>query len=289
MEVRTRTWKSYGDTLRLHVIPVLGSKLVEEVDTWSVQQLLDGLAETSGAHTSNYARTVLNAAMNQALKWQIIGRNPVHGTVKKSESPKERTIWTSDETRSFLSVSSGHRLHALFYVALATGLRSGELFGLRWSDVTDDAIHVRCSVSTRNGTVVESEPKSKSSRRIVAIDPATRKVLEEHRINQEKELSLFGGDVVPERVFTNQLGKTLDSSNVSKIWHRLQAEAGVPRARMHDARHMHITRLLAVGVDIRTVSDRAGHADTVLTLRQYAHALEARKKRAAIPLDDLLD
>jgi integrase len=93
---------------------------------------------------------------------------------------------------------------------------------------------------------------------------------------------------VPGRVFTNQVGGTINASNLTKIWHRLQDKAGVRRARFHDGRHMHLSMLIANGVDVRTVADRAGHADCVLTLRLYAHALDAQRRRAAMGLDELL-
>ncbi len=114
--------------------------------------------------------------------------------------------------------------------------------------------------------------------------------LSEHAARQRVELTALGMSrgQEPERVFTNELGGTLDSSNLTRIWHGIQDRAGVPRARMHDARHMHLSLLIANGVDVRTVVDRAGHSDSVLTMRLYVHALDAKRKRAAIPLDTLL-
>lgn len=286
--VRPRTIESYESTLRRHVVPTLGKLPLVEVETYAIQRVLDHVAERSGNRTSNYVRTVLNSAMQQALKWRRITRNPVFGTTKKRENPRERTIWTPDEVRQFLSAAEEHRLFALFYTALTTGLRKGELLGLKWEDIQDGAVHVVRTVSTRSGRVVESEPKSRSSRRVVTIDPKTVEILSRHREAQGRELAVLDIKVVPTRVFTNELGETLDGSNVSKVWHRLQKEAGVPRARLHDARHMHMSMLIGHGVDVRTIADRAGHADPVLTLRQYSHALEARRRQAAIPLGVLL-
>ena len=116
--------------------------------------------------------------------------------------------------------------------------------------------------------MVESQPKSRSSRRVVTIDPKTVEILERHRDAHGRELTVFDVKVAPTRVFTNELGETLDGSNVSKVWHRLPKVAGVPRARLHDAWHMHMSMLIGHGVDVRTIADQAGHADPVLTLRQ---------------------
>ena len=93
----------------------------------------------------------------------------------------------------------------------------------------------------------------------------------------------------PERMFTSKVGSTINASNLHNVWRALQREADVPHARFHDLRHMHFSMLIMQGVDVKTVSDRAGHADPVLTMRQYVHAFDAQRKRAAIPLEDLLD
>ncbi len=288
--VRPRTYDSYKGTLKRHVIPRLGNRMLTDIRPMHLQGLFDQVAEEVSPRTANYVRTVLNVALNEAVRWQALGRNPVNATKPKKAVAKEATIWTATQIRRVLEIASGHRLYALFYLVFATGLRHGELLGLTWADVETDAVVVRRSVSSRSGKVVESTPKSSSGRRIVPIDATTRQVLEEHRVRQREELAALGmtADQQPERVFTNRLGRTLDASNVTKIWHAIQDEAGVPRARMHDARHMHLSYLVAKGIDIRTIADRAGHADEVLTLRQYSHALEAQRKRAAIPLDDLL-
>lgn len=288
--VRPSTYESYESTLRRHVLPKLGRVRIAELRSLPVQQLLDHVAESVSPSMANYVRTVLNIALNQAVRWELIARNPIQATKRKKTTPREPTIWKPQEIRRVLDTASQHRLYALFYLVFTTGLRHGEILGLTWDDVEEDAVVVRRTVSTRSGVAVDREPKSASGRRIIPIDPATRQVLEEHRANQRAELSKLGmtADQEPVRVFTNKLGGTLDASNVTKAWHAIQAQADLPRARMHDARHMHLSYLVAKGIDIRTVADRAGHADEVLTLRQYSHALEAQRKRAAIPLDDLL-
>ena len=147
------------------------------------------------------------------------------------------------------------------------------------------------SVETRSGSVIQNPPKSRRGTRLVSIDPVTRAVLRAHEERQRAELSALGmtADQRPERVFTSEVGRTLNASNLGKIWHRLQDDAGVRPARFHDLRHMHLSRLVMRGMDIKTVADRAGHADPILTMRQYIHAFDAQRKKAAIPLDQLLD
>lgn len=178
-----------------------------------------------------------------------------------------------------------------FYLTLLTGLRIGEVLALRWGDLKTDALVVERSVETRKGRVIESEPKSRSGRRIVALDAGTLVVLADHRARQRAELVGLGMqlDQEPERVFTSRTGSTLNASNLHAVWKALQEEATVPHARFHDLRHMHFSRLIMQGIDVKTVADRAGHADPVLTMRQYVHAFDAQRKRAAIPLEGLLD
>jgi integrase len=92
------------------------------------------------------------------VRWQVLSRNPIDGTRKKRTTPRPATIWTPAQIRSVVEVAKEHRLYALFYLVFTTGLRHGELAGLTWADVEDDAVVVRRAVSTRSGHVVESEP-----------------------------------------------------------------------------------------------------------------------------------
>ena len=290
-QVKPRTHESYRGTLERHLLPVLGRHRLEDLRTYVIQQHLDHLAVTVSTRTSNYARTVLKALFHQAEKWEMVLRNPVTGTAPKTHRDRPITLWSPSEVRRFLSAARHHRLYALFYLTLLTGLRIGEVMALRWTDLKENAIVVERSVDTRQGKVIESEPKSRSARRIIAIDAGTLAVLAEHRTRQRAELADLGMQPhqQPERMFTSRVGSTLNASNLYKVWRGLQREAGVPEARFHDLRHMHFSMLIMQGVDVKTVADRAGHADPVLTMRQYVHAFDAQRKRAAIPLEALLD
>ena len=289
-QVKPRTLDSYRGALQHHVLPTLGRMRLEDIRTYTIQKLLDHLAVSVGSRTSNYVRTVLKALFNQAEKWEMIIRNPVNGTARKAHKDRPITLWNPDQVRRFLDVARNHRLYALFYLTLLTGLRMGEVLALSWSDLKEDTIVVSRSVDTRGGRVVESDPKTRSGRRIVAVDSGTLEVLAEYRERQRAELVDLGmaEDQEPERMFTSRVGATINASNLSNVWRALQREAGVPRARFHDLRHMHFSMLIMQGVDVKTVADRAGHADPVLTMRQYVHAFDAQRKRAAIPLEDLL-
>jgi integrase len=249
------------------------------------------LATTIGTRTANATRTVLKMMFAQAEKWEMIARNPMTGTEKKAHSTKPAILWEVEEVKLFLAAAMRHRLYALFYLTFMTGLRIGEVLALRWADVKGDTIVVSRSVDTRTGRVVESAPKSAAGRRIIALDVGTMAVLAEHRERQRAELVVLGmqPDQEPERMFTSHGGTTINASNLYKVFQALMQEAGVPHARFHDLRHMHLSRLIFKGVDVRTVADRAGHADPVLTMRQYVHAFDAQRKRAALPLEDLLD
>ena len=289
-QVEERTLESYRGTLQRHVLPALGRTKLEDIRTYTVQKHLDHLAVTVSPKTSNYTRTVLKILFNQAEKWEMIARNPLNGTVRKTHQVRAATLWNADEVRRFLAAAQNHRLYALFYLTLLTGLRIGEVLALRWSNLNEDTIVVERSVETRNGRVIESDPKTRSSRRIIAIDPGTLAVLAEHRGRQRTELTDLGmrEDEQPERMFTSRVGTTINASNLYNVWNALQRRADVPHARFHDLRHMHLSMLVGQGIDVRTVADRAGHADPVLTMRQYVHAFDAQRKRAAIPLEDLL-
>ena len=188
-----------------------------------------------------------------------------------------------------MAAAKDHRLYALFYLAITSGLRSGELLGLKWEDLGNDAVRVRRSLKKEKGQLVLSSPKTERSQRRVTLAADTLAVLAAHREQQAAEIAYLGDAWEhPDHMFVSELGTYLDHRNVIRVWHRLQEKAGVPRARLHDARHLHVSLLINHGLDPNTIADRVGHTDSTFTYKQYGHLFEAQRKAAAVPLAELL-
>jgi integrase len=170
-------------------------------------------------------------------------------------------------------------------------MRRGELVGLRWTDVDLEAgrLTVRRAVVTVRYEMIESEPKTEKSRRPIALDPQTVKILREWRVRQLEERLLCGGGWIDtDDVFTRPDGSGLHPDRVSKLFDAAVNNAGVPRLRLHDVRHTWATMALRAGVHPKIVSERLGHSSIQITLDIYSHITEEQDREAAIRVADLM-
>lgn len=288
-QVKPRTHDSYRYTIDKYLLPRLGRVKLAKLTPLRAQAALSAIADDAGARTSNLARAVLFSAMKQAVRWRILPHNPIEGVMRIKEEKRDMVIWTPEQAATFLATAQEHRLYALFYLAVGGGLRAGELIGLQWRDLDGIMLRIERTVNTRSGTPTYSTPKTDRGKRVIALAPDVLRVLKEHREVQHEERSRLG-DAWPDtgHIFVTETGSILNARNVSRIWHHLQEKAGVPRARLHDARHLHVSLLVRQGLDLRTIADRVGHTDPSFTLSQYSHMFEGQRKAAAISLEEML-
>lgn len=288
-QVKPRTAESYSYTIQRYIVPRLGRNRIDRITPLHIQRTLTEIATEVSPSTSNYCRAILYAAFRQALRWGITSTNPIEGVDRMHVAQREMTLWSIDQTNTFLTAAREDRLYPLFHLALATGMRIGEILGLQWDDLEGDTLHVRRSLNLEAGRPTLTEPKTNRGRRSIALDQDTVTILQEHRQRQAQERQLLGEAWEhPSHMFTTEIGTYLDHSNVRRVWNRIQEKAGVPHARLHDARHLHVSLLIHHGIDTRTIADRIGHSNPAFTLRQYAHVLAGRQRAAAIPLAELL-
>lgn len=193
------------------------------------------------------------------------------------------TAWSEADAGRFLDSVAGDRMYPLWRLALATGMRRGELCGLRWGDVDLDAGTVTV-VSTRVAAerVVVGEPKTAAGARVVSLDAGTLGALQSWRRRQLEE-RLAAGEAWEDHglVFVDELGRPPHPETVTRWWREAVARAGVPAIRLHDARHTADTVLLRAGVPVKVVSQRLGHADVAVTMRVYQHVTRQDDQAAA--------
>jgi integrase len=156
-----------------------------------VHTLIGEIRDASGTARAAKCRTVLYSAYRQAIRLQLVTRNPVETVDPVPEKRKEIVLWEAEEASRFLAVAREHRLYAFFYVTLATGLRRGELLGLRWRDIERGTIHVRQSYVKVRGRLVLSTPKNRNAFRLVALSSDVLDVLLLHRQLQERNGPLW--------------------------------------------------------------------------------------------------
>jgi integrase len=199
--------------------------------------------------------------------------------------------WSADDLRDFLDGLHGDRLYAAWHVAASTGLRRGELLALRWDDIDLEGarLSVRRSFVSVGYEVRLSEPKTKRSRRQLALDRATVGALRDHRRRQLEERISWGPAWQDTGlVFTREDGTLIHPDRLTKSFNRHVNGSGLPRIRLHDLRHTHATLALQAGIHPKVVSERLGHATVSITLDTYSHAIPAMQQDAAERVAELV-
>jgi integrase len=226
----------------------------------------------------------LHTALKDAVRRGYVPRN-VAATVDlpKGMAP-EMQVWSPAQLRAFLDHARQDRLYAAWLLFATTGMRRGEVAGLRWPDVDLDAGRVspRRPRVVVNYEVHVSEPKTAKGRRSMALDPATMAALRQHRARQAEERLAMGPRWHDSGlVFTWPDGRPLHPERFTKWFQQLARAAGLPRIRLHDVRHSYATAALSAGIPAKVVSERLGHANIAITMDTYSHVLPGLDAQAA--------
>lgn len=291
--VRPATFATYTTLCTKHIAPALGPILLQklapsQLNAMYADLLASGRRDGKGglsARTVRHIHTTVHTALAEAMRWGRVMRNVAElASPPRSSANKEPATWAADELRAFLEHVHDDRLYAVYHLAATTGLRRGEVLGLRWRDLDLDGgrLSVSQTVISVDYRVLLSTPKTRAGRRSVALDLETVRTLRDHRRRQlEERLALGGYAEDHDLVFCALDGQPLHPGNLSKRFDKLVARGGLPRIRFHDLRHTHATLALRAGVHPKVVSERLGHADIAITLNTYSHAIPAMQEEAA--------
>lgn len=297
--VKERTLMSYEQMVRNHLIPALGHAQLRKLTAAHLQALYRQKLE-NGFST----RTVLgihgtaSGALKQATRWGLIRANPASATQPPSSKRSEVKALTPHQIKTLLEAARGTRLYALYALALATGLRHGELLGLRWEDVERKGTGGQLMVRR---ALVQSRPKGsggegytfgtpKTGRaRVVSFGSRVAGILREHRKRQAGEKLAYGPNYQDSGlVFTDEGGGKLSPWKSGRIYNQLAKRAGLSGFRFHDLRHTAATLALQEGIHPRVVQEMLGHARISQTLDTYSHVLPNMQAEAAEKLDSAL-
>ncbi len=292
--VRPRTATRYSQYVRVHAVPALGRHRLTQLKPLHLQQLYAARLEAGASpSTVHHLHAVLHRALAMAERWELVRRN-----VAKQVTPprvpryKIRPLTPRDVTRLF-AAGEGTRFEAAIVLAVVSGLRLGEIFALRWSDIDlgeDSVVHVRGSLQRVNGRLTIVEPKTDQSMRDVAIGSLGVEALRRHRLRQN-QLRLRAGEAWEDSdlVFPNNRGRYMATDYfVRQYLQPVVAAAGLPRVRFHDLRHTFATLQLSNKQPVKIVSEMMGHTRTAITQDLYTHVSAQMQRQAAAAMDALL-
>lgn len=281
---RAATHYSYRNIVENHLNPSkLGSMLLRDLREVQIQHVLIAKSKAP-PRIQQLTLIVLRRALEQAVKWGLLASNPAAGIVPPRVHRRELRVLTPAEARRFLKAAESDRLYALYYLAIDTGLRQGELLALQWGDVdlVNGTIAVVRSMDNHTGEI--GPLKTRSSQRRVQIGDAARAVLRAHKTLLAREE--YSGRLV----FPNTAGGPLSPQNVRfRSFIPLQKTAKIhPPIRFHDLRHTAATLMLGAGVHPKIVSERLGHASIAITMDTYQHVSPSMQREAAAAMSALL-
>lgn len=256
----------------------------------------DGQTQTEriglSSRTVRYVHTILNQALNEAVKLRKINENPAKGLTPAKEKTRNRDEWVvldANQLYKFLEACKGHRDYAIIFTAAYTGARQSELLGLTWDKINwiemtitiNQALHL--DYESEDGFEHRPRTKNETSTRIIDISERVLNVLQEYK-NSQKEKGVY-----TELVFTEPDGTPINRHNLTHRFSNLAKNLGYPKMTFHHLRHTHATILLSDGAYINEVANRLGHADPKITFSIYGHVLPNRKQTLANRFDELIN
>lgn len=311
--VSKKTLESYDWIINNYLIPELGMYQLSKLTAQTIQKLYNNMTDKGlSPRTVRYAHSVLRKALHQAVRWKMIPSNPADLTTLPKQIKKEMQAMNENQVKAFLKAAEGDRCKPLFETLIITGMRYGEAYGLKWSDVDLDnnCISIKRALSRpRNTDWLLAEPKTQKSKRTIAIPEKLTETLKRQKAKiaadkldckvraetlrqkvEEGKMSASDAERIKETiiytdhgfVFPGIYGQPLDHTKVvSRHFKPMLKAAGLEGFRPYDLRHTAATLLLKAGIPVKTVSDRLGHSNASTTLNVYAHVLPGMQEEAS--------
>jgi integrase/predicted RNA-binding Zn-ribbon protein involved in translation (DUF1610 family) len=300
--VRPTTYRSYVQHVSFHIVPHIGSLQLEKVGGATLNALYAKLASQGkrdgkrglSPRTVHHVHTCLHRAFKDAVRWGRLFRNPVDAADPPrvaGPGSREMKTWSAAQVRAFLEATKDDRLYPLWRLFCLTGMRRGEVLGVKWQDIDLEAgrLSVRRSLVPLGGEVIVSEPKTARGRRSIALDVETVEVLKAQAARQLSEQQQFGEAWTDSGYLcTKEDGEPYHPEVVSRSFRQAVRRAMLPMIRPHDLRHTHATLALQADIHPKVVSERLGHANISITLDTYSHAIPAMQEEAAERIAELV-
>lgn len=280
-----------------YITPSVGHVPLRRLRADHLDGLYDQLSTTGGragtglaAKTVHEVHMIIRSSLDVAIRRQLIDVNVAQATNARHKRPA-RTVpraWTAQELATFLAAARSHRLYPALHLTALTGMRRGEVGGLKWSDL--DRVNQRISISRTiqsiAGKPIEFPVKTRTSRRCVDLDDQTMDVLARWRRRLTRDGLPHDSD---DWMFVNPAGRYVNPESISQLFDRVQRQLpNLTRIRFHDLRHTHASLLIMDGVPVKVVAERLGHANVAFTMHTYQHLLSGMGAAAARQFAELL-
>jgi integrase len=293
VSLRPKTADQYRRVIEKHILPHIGDIQVKNLRIARVEQFYGELVQSGlGVRTVRIVHAILHNALEKALRYGLVVSNPTHGAALPRYRHGEMQVMDESQVTRFLVAAQDSPYLALYHLALTTGMRQGELLGLKWTDLQwhSGALLVQRQVQDIRGQgTIYQEPKTRSGRRTIKLGEVTLQTLRLHREHQQL-LKASAGNRWKENdlIFPSKVGTPRDPSNLRLDFKRVLEKAGLPKIRFHDLRHTAASLMLNHGVPVIVASKRLGHSKPSITLDIYGHLYQEMQDEVARKMDELV-
>ena len=281
--VRQATIRTY--TQRVAIINrYLGTRILSRLDAPAVLAFHAAALKEYSSSETHHCHIVLSTMLNDAVRWNIIARNPAKDIKAPTAERRKRVVWSREQIVTFLTYIEDRPDEAMWRLMMTTGLRVGELCGLQWADLFGAQLSIRRTLAVgRENKIIVNDPKSEAGRRVLRLSQRTLAALESERGRQRQYRSRVGDWWNPDDwMFPSS--RSNQYTHPSTVCDRLRVicrEAGIPYIGPHGIRHSYGTDMMRAGVAPRVVQQRMGHSDVTVTLNLYSHPDEQMDADAA--------
>ncbi|PGO61763.1 site-specific integrase [Bacillus cereus] len=276
--------------------PKLGHFQLQKIEPIHIQKFINNLVNETNysSHTIHLVFRIVSSSLKKAKTMKLIKDNPATGTTLPKRQRKEMNVWSLDQVNYFLTESKNikrlTRCYIAFAISLLTGMRQGEIMGLRWKDIDFERNIIYVKQTLTQAAEIKVGAKNSSSVRSIHIPDKLVSELKDYRKTVLEERLYHGKDYEDnELVICTRIGKPMIPRNLRKEFYNLTEKLGLPKIRFHDLRHTHATMLIQQNVNVKLIADRLGHSDIETTLNTYSHVLPDMQKSVSEKLDKIMN
>ncbi|MDP1457907.1 tyrosine-type recombinase/integrase [Bacillus wiedmannii] len=294
IHLQKSTYETHMIYYRNIIKPKLGHFKLGQIEPIHIQKFINNLVSDTdySPHTVHLVFRIISASLNKAKTMKLIKDTPATGTTLPRRVRKEINVWTYEQVCYFLEESRNvkrlTRCYVAFVMSILTGMRQGEIMGLRWRDIDFDKSVIYIRQTLTQAAEIKPGAKNASSVRSIHIPAKLIEVLNEHR-NKIKDERIFHGRGYNDNdlVICTRDGSPMIPRNLRKEFYHLTEKLGLPKIRFHDLRHTHATLLIQQNVNVKLIAERLGHSDIETTLNTYSHVLPDMQKSVSDKLDKI--